>query len=127
MSRGSAVLRIMIVCAVVAFMAGGALGAEAAAAKGTAGATDAAAVAERVDALQKENVVLREDLGKARLDLRTQMEAAARRQAEALARLQKDLDETNAQMQAERDKQARRNRNLWYAVGVLALGVVLTN
>lgn len=127
MSRGSAVLTAMIVCAVIALLAGGAVAAAPVAAKGQAAATDAAAVAERVDALQKENVVLREDLGKARLDAKTQLEAAAKRQAEALARLQKELDETQAQMQADRDKQARRNRNLWYAVGALAVGILLTN
>lgn len=82
---------------------------------------------ERVEALEKENVVLREDLGKARLDARTQLEEAAERRAEMETRLQQRIDELNAQLAAERERQARRNKNLWLAVGILALGVIASN
>jgi septal ring factor EnvC (AmiA/AmiB activator) len=88
---------------------------------------DAEALPERVDALEKENTVLREDLGKARLDARAQLEAAARRQAEAIAALNRQVDDLEKQLQAERDRQSRRNRNLWLAVGVVALGVLVSD
>jgi hypothetical protein len=108
--------------------AGGALAKAASqAAPKEAPAGGSATAGERITALEKENVILREDLGKARLDTRTLLEAAAKRQAEAVARLQKQLDEANAKMEADRQKNAKRNRNLWYAVGALALGVVLSN
>jgi hypothetical protein len=81
----------------------------------------------RVDALEKENLVLREDLGKARLDARTGLEQAAKRQAEMDSQLQQRIDELNAKLAAERESQARRNRNLWLAVGVLALGIIASN
>ena len=83
--------------------------------------------AERITTLEKENVILREDLGKARLDTRTQIDTLSKRQAEAMARLQKQLDEANAKLEAERQRNAKRNRNLWYAVGALALGIALSN
>jgi hypothetical protein len=85
-----------------------------------------ATTSERITTLEKENVILREDLGKARLDTRTQVEAANKRQAEAVARLQKQLEEANAKIEAERQKNAKRSRNLWYAIGALAVGIVAT-
>jgi len=87
---------------------------------------ESAPVAERVTTLEKESVVMREDLGKARLDARADLEAAAKRQAEAIERLHKELVETQAKLEAERAAQARRNRHLWMAVGVVALGVLLS-
>ena len=84
-------------------------------------------LAERVDGLEKENLVLREDLGKARLDARTGLEQAAKRQAEMDSQLRQRIDELNAKLAAERESQARRNRNLWLAVGVLALGIIASN
>jgi septal ring factor EnvC (AmiA/AmiB activator) len=89
-------------------------------------ASGTATTAERITSLEKENVILREDLGKARLDTRTQIETASKRQAEAVARLQKQLDEANAKMESERQKNAKRSRNLWYAIGALAVGIVAT-
>lgn len=108
--------------------AGGALAKAASqAAPKEAPAGGSATAGDRINALERENVILREDLGKARLDTRTQLEAAAKRQAEAVAKLQKQLDESSAKMEAERQKNAKRNRNLWYAVGALALGLALSN
>jgi septal ring factor EnvC (AmiA/AmiB activator) len=121
------VVRITIMWAMIAALTSGAFAAAPPPAKEASGVSDSAAVSERVTALEKENLVLREDLGKARLETRTQLEEAAKRQAEAIARLQKQLDETNSQLQAEREKQARRNRYLWYAIGGLALGIILSN
>lgn len=86
-----------------------------------------AELSERVQALEKENLVLREDLGKARLDARTGLEQAAKRQAELEARLRQRIDELNADLAAEREAQARRDHNLWLAVGVLALGIIASN
>jgi hypothetical protein len=86
---------------------------------------DTSALSERVNALEKENVVLREDVGKARLDTRVQLEELAKRQAETIAKLKRDLEELDRKMEAERQAQARRNRNLWLAVGVAAVGVLL--
>ncbi len=85
------------------------------------------AIPERVNALEKENVILREDLGKARLEVKSDLEELARRQAEAIARLNKQLAELQAKQDAEREAQARRNRKLWIAVGVVALGVLLSD
>ena len=90
-------------------------------------AADPAVLAERVNALERENLVLREDLGKARLDTRTAMNDMAKRQAEEMARFQQKIDELNAQLAAEREKQSRRSRNTWIALGLLALGVVASN
>ena len=90
-------------------------------------ATDPAVLGERVNALERENLVLREDLGKARLDTRTAMNDMAKRQAEEMARFQQKIDALNAELAAERDKQSRRNRNTWIALGLLALGVVAAN
>ncbi len=85
------------------------------------------AIPERVSALEKENVILREDLGKARLDTKSDLEELARRQAEAIARLNKQLAELQAKQDAERAAQARRNRKLWIAIGVVALGAILSD
>ncbi|GEM_PF-1872936 len=87
----------------------------------------ASEVAERVGALEKQNLVLREDLGKARLDTRTRLEAAEQRHNDQAAQLQKRIDDLNAQLAGERQRQSRRNKNLWLAVGVLALGIIATN
>ena len=128
MNRARVMLTAIVGCAMVALLATVAAAGSASSGpeKPAAGSSDAAALADRVDALQKENLVLREDLGKARLDARTQLEAAAKRHADAIARLQKQLDEANARSEEERQKQAQRNRYLWYAIGGLALGIVLT-
>ncbi len=85
---------------------------------------DPAALAERVVALERENLVLREDLGKARLDARTKLAELEKRQAEDAAAFQQKIDALNADLQAERAKQARRNRNLWLAIGVVAVGLI---
>lgn len=91
------------------------------------GPPDTKALLERVKALEKENLVLREDLGKARLDARVELEAAARRQAEALEKLNAELADVRVRMERERAAQTRRNRNLWMAVGALAIGVAASN
>jgi len=88
---------------------------------------DTGTLTERVIALEKENLVLREDLGKARLDVRTALSDQQKRQAQEMARMQQKIDELNAQLAAERDKQSERSRNLWIAVGLLALGVIAAN
>jgi hypothetical protein len=82
---------------------------------------------ERVVALERENLVLREDLGKARLDSRTAMNEIEKRRAEDAARFQQKIDALNADLAAEREKQARRTRNLWLAIGVVAIGVIAAN
>ncbi len=82
---------------------------------------------ERVIALEKENLVLREDLGKARLDLRTGLADQAKKQSEEMSRMQQRVDALNAQLAAEREKQSKRSRNMWIAIGLLALGVVAAN
>ena len=88
---------------------------------------DASAMGERVVALERENLVLREDLGKARLDSRTAMNELEKRRAEDAARFQQKIDALNADLAAEREKQARRNHNLWLAIGVVAIGVIAAN
>ena len=85
---------------------------------------DVSAMGERVVALERENLVLREDLGKARLDSRTAMNELEKRRAEDAARFQQKIDALNADLAAEREKQARRTRNLWLAIGVVAIGVI---
>jgi len=90
-------------------------------------APDALALGERVVALERENLVLREDLGKARLDSRTAMNELEKRRAEDAARFQQKIDALNADLAAEREKQARRNHNLWLAIGVVAIGVIAAN
>ena len=87
-------------------------------------AADSAALTERVNALEKQNVVLGEDLGKARLDTRTKLEEAAKKQAEAIAALNQRLAEEKAKADAERERQGKKNRQLWIAVGVLAIGLI---
>ena len=88
---------------------------------------DVSAMGERVVALERENLVLREDLGKARLDSRTAMNELEKRRAEDAARFQQKIDALNADLAAEREKQARRTRNLWVAIGVVAIGVIAAN
>jgi len=88
---------------------------------------DVSAMGERVVALERENLVLREDLGKARLDSRTAMNELEKRRAEDAARFQQKIDALNADLAAEREKQARRTRNLWLAIGVVAIGVIAAN
>ena len=90
-------------------------------------APDVSAMGERVVALERENLVLREDLGKARLDTRTAMNELEKRRAEDAARFQQKIDALNADLAAEREKQARRTRNLWLAIGVVAIGVIAAN
>jgi hypothetical protein len=85
---------------------------------------DPAALSERVVALERENLVLREDLGKARLDARTQLNELEKRQAKEAADFQQKIDALNADLQAERARQARRSRNMWIAIGVLAVGLI---
>jgi len=88
---------------------------------------DVSAMGERIVALERENLVLREDLGKARLDSRTAMNELEKRRAEDAARFQQKIDALNADLAAEREKQARRTRNLWLAIGVVAIGVIAAN
>ncbi len=88
---------------------------------------DLAGVAERVDNLEKQSIVLSEDLGKARLDARTRMSDLEKREAEARRRLQEKIDALEAELAAEREKQARRNRRYWIAAGILALGIIASN
>ncbi len=82
---------------------------------------------DRVNSLEKQNVVLSEDLGKARLDQRLQLEELAKKQAEAIAKLNQQLADQKKKMDEERAKQAKRNRNMWIAVGALALGVAVAH
>jgi hypothetical protein len=120
-----------------------------AASQPAADVADAKALADRVDALEKENVVLREDLGKARLDARADLDAAEKRHAEDLAKARRDaradldtaekrhaeaidrinqeLADARAKLQAERAAQSRRNRRLWIAIGALAIGVIASD
>jgi hypothetical protein len=86
--------------------------------------TDAASLADRVSALEKQGVVLSEDVGKTRLEQRMQLDALAKRQAEAIAKLNQQMAEQQAQAEKERKKQETRNKYLWIAVGVLAVGVI---
>lgn len=101
-----------------------------AAARAAADPTRAASpseLSERIEALEKENVVLREDLGKARLDVRTSLAEAEARRAKEAAEFQKRIDDLNAQLASERERQGRKNKDLWLAVGVLALGIIAVN
>jgi len=90
-------------------------------------APEVSALNERVVALERENLVLREDLGKARLDARTALNELEKRRAEDAARFQQKIDALNADLEAEREKQARRNHNLWLAIGIIAIGVIAAN
>jgi hypothetical protein len=78
---------------------------------------DNKALSEKVTTLEKENLVLREDLGKARLDARSNLEAA-------IAKLNQ---ETEAKLQADRAAQAKKNRTFWLAIGAVAIGVLASN
>jgi len=90
-------------------------------------APSSAAIPDRVSALEKQNLVLTEDIGKARLETRTRLEALAKQQAEQIQKLNQELAQQRAQMEADRKKQQERSRNMWIAVGVLALGVIGSN
>jgi len=92
-----------------------------------ASAPSSAPLPERVTALEKQSLVLTEDIGKARLETRTRLEELAKRQAEQIERLNRALAEQRAQAEAEQEKQRVRNQRLWIAVGVLALGVIASN
>jgi len=81
---------------------------------------DNKALTEKVTALEKENLILREDLGKARLDARASLEAAT-------AKLEAELADTNAKLEEERKSQAKKTRTLWLAIGVLAIGIAASN
>lgn len=122
-------MRRMRVLATVLFtlLVAAAMGSYAWAAEGAAQApgSEAAATTERVESLEKQTVVLREDLGRARLEVRTEMEAAERRHQEAVSHLQEKINQLNAQMEEDRKRQERRNRNLWYAIGALAIGLLV--
>jgi|GEM_PF-4276584 len=78
---------------------------------------DNKALSEKVIALEKENLVLREDLGKARLDARSNLEAA-------IAKLNQEME---AKLKAEREAQAKKNRTFWLAIGAVAIGVLASN
>ena len=75
--------------------------------------------AARWTLLEKQNLVLSEDLGKAQLQNR-QLEEAARAQAAAIAQLNQQLAAEQKKAQEERDKQAKRNQYTWIAVGLVA-------
>ncbi len=90
------------------------------AAAGRPGAAAEEPLAERVEALEKETIVLREDLGKARVDARAELAASDRRHAEAMARMQQRIDELNSRFEEERERQERRNRHLWIALAIVA-------
>lgn len=85
---------------------------------------DNAAVSDRVSALEKQGTVLSEDVGKARLEQRMQLDALAKRQAEAIAKLNQQMAAQQAAAEKERKKQETRNKYLWIAIGVLAVGVI---
>jgi len=101
--------------------------AQAAPAPAPAKPADQTALSERVGALEKENVVLREDMGKARLDVKSDLETLAKRQAEAIARLNQQLAETQAKLEAEQARRERQNRNLWIAIGAVAVGWLVSD
>jgi len=88
---------------------------------------DLQSVAGRVEALEKENVVLREDLGKARLSARTELNSAEKRFADAIAKVKRDLRAAEEKMEAERKAQAKRNRNFWIAIGALAIAAAASD
>jgi hypothetical protein len=90
-------------------------------------APDTVELGERVDALEKENTVLREDLGKARLDARTRLSELEKRDAEARRRLQEKIDALSKDLDREAKRQARRNRNMWIVAGILALGIIASD
>jgi hypothetical protein len=77
-------------------------------------------VGQRVDALEKQNLVLSEDLGKSQLKAR-ELENLAKMQAEAIAKLNQQLAAEQQRAEAERQKQAKRNQYMWIAVGLVAI------
>jgi septal ring factor EnvC (AmiA/AmiB activator) len=93
----------------------------------SAKATDPIVLDERVTALEKENVVLREDLGKARLDVRRALKEISDQHEVDMARFQQKVDDLNAQLAEDRERARRRERNLWIAVGVLAVAIIATS
>jgi hypothetical protein len=98
-----------------------------AASTATAKAVDPVALGERVTALEKENIVLREDLGKARLDLRSGLGELGDQHEADMGRFQQKIDDLNAQLEEDRQRAQRRERNLWLAVGVLAVAIIATS
>jgi hypothetical protein len=92
----------------------GAILSPALAAENPAPPLDNKALSEKVNTLEKENLVLREDLGKARLDARSNLEAAVAKVNQEMA----------AKLQAERAAQAKKNRNFWLAIGAVAIGIL---
>lgn len=88
---------------------------------------DTGVLTERVTALEKENLVLREDMGKARLEVRTTVTTLQKQQAEEMARMQQKVDELNAQLAAERERQTKRTQMLWIAIGLVAIGAIAAN
>jgi len=125
-------LLLALVGVVTALMVRGALAAPIVVAQAPAATASGATLDERVTELEKTTVILREDLGKARLDARTELDAAAARQADSDAKLQKQIDQLNAKvadlnarLAAERKARARQNRNLWIAIGILAVGIAV--
>jgi len=98
-----------------------------AAAPPAAKATDPTVLDERITALERENVVLREDLGKSRLDSRAGLKELSDQHEADMARFQQKVDDLNAQFEEERERAQRRERNLWLAVGVLAVAIIATS
>lgn len=90
----------------------------------TTSTPDVKSLQERVRALENENQVLREDLGKARLDARADLEAAAKRQADLIAKTNQQLTDMQAKMEADKKAQARRNRNLWIGIALVGIGAL---
>jgi hypothetical protein len=84
-------------------------------------APEPAELGERVTALERQGIVLREDLGKARLDAVSRISDLESRSADAQARLQERIDALRADLEAERRKQAERNRHVWLALGIIAV------
>jgi hypothetical protein len=93
----------------------------------TAKPADTGVLTERVIALEKENLVLREDLGKARLDVRTSVNTLQQQQAADMAKMQEKIDALNTQLAAEQEKQTKRTQMLWIAIGLIAIGAIAAN
>lgn len=93
--------QISLACAISAFLTGVVLAESAQ--EPSQPKTDIRALVERVESLEKENLVLREDLGKARLAARTQLQAAAKKHAQEISQLNKELAELNAKLKAAAD------------------------
>jgi len=86
-------------------------------------APTASSVPQRVEALEKQNLVLSEDLGKAQLKARD-LEEVTKQQAAAIAKLNQQLAEEQKKAESERQKQAMRNRYMWFAVGLVAIATI---